>query len=70
MIRTIMTLVLGILIGIFILNYVFTKNGIDDNTIMHLQYKNDSLLRNNQKIDSLNYLLHKELKENDYQIIF
>jgi hypothetical protein len=57
-----------ILIGIFILNYVFTKNGIDDNTIMHLQYKNDSLFRINQIIDSLLFLLHKELKENDYQI--
>jgi hypothetical protein len=63
-----MTLALGMILGVIILNYVFKNNGIDERAIMHLQYQNDSLLKANLELDTLNYNLNIKLKEEDYQL--
>jgi Tfp pilus assembly protein PilN len=68
MIKTILTLSLGMIIGVLILNYVFNSHDISEDAIMHLKTQNDSLLKQNLKIDSINKQLHENLAKEDEAI--
>jgi hypothetical protein len=68
MIKTTMTLALGILIGVLLINYVFNRPDISNKIVKELQLKNDSLLKANLELDTLNYNLNVKLKEEDYQL--
>jgi predicted nuclease with TOPRIM domain len=71
MIKTIMTFSLGVIIGIFTLDFILNANNINEDKISQLQLKNDSLLKVNNKLDSLNYNLYKELEveNNNIQVL-
>ena len=68
MIKTIITLALGMVMGILILTYVFNRHNISEDAIIHLQSQNDSLLRANLKIDSINKQLSQNLAKEDEAI--
>ena len=61
-------MVLGAIIGISIFNYVYVANGITDSHIKELQFRNDSLIMVNQKIDSINLYYKDEIGKKDLEI--
>jgi len=68
MTKTTLTLALGILIGILLINYIFDRPSISNKIVKELQSQNDSLLRANLALDTLNHNLNLKLKEEDNQL--
>ena len=61
-------MVLGGIIGITIFNFVYVAHGITDKHIKELQFRNDSLMMVNKKIDSINLYYKDEIGKKDLQI--
>lgn len=61
-------MILGGIIGVLIFNYVYVAHGITESHVKELQFKNDSLIMVNEKIDSINLYYKDEIGKKDLEI--
>jgi hypothetical protein len=67
--RNLISFTLGIVIGIFILTWVQNRGGVSTKDIATLKAQNDSLHKENLKLDSLENTYLVELNKANYEVL-